>query len=140
MIVLVRKWNGNFPSIASSKLNVWFGGSSSSLVTWILSWLRLTWGCRPSKGYIGEWEVCTEQCTYQWRCWTSRDLLRSAYETNKELFNSERKALDALTEELGLTMIESISPVTLNKDPAGMTPAELDQLINTQVENAKERI
>ncbi len=129
MIMLLRKWDGSFPSMNSSKLQVWFDNSSSSLSTWILSSCALTWGCRNSAGYLGEWELISDSCTYQWRCWTSADFVKQAYQRNADRFSAERNAINNLTHELNLNMIDHVVGVELNKDPAGMFAGELESLI-----------
>jgi hypothetical protein len=129
MMMLLRKWEGKFPSINSSKTNVWFGNASSSLCTWVLSYSSLTWGCANTAGYLGSWEAQNEQATYHWKCWTSPDMLKNAYQKNSNRFKEERSAIDAVTEELNLSMYDHIFDIEINKDPAGMFIGELESLI-----------
>lgn len=133
MIIILRKWNGLFPSVASTKDDAWFNNVSATALTWILSYSVLTWGCRNAAGYSGEWDLATGTATYQWRCWDSQWLYTKEttdLEHNLEKrFNAERLAVDALTTELNLTMFEHITDITLEKDPAAMFSEELESLI-----------
>ena len=129
MMMLLRKWNGKFPSINDSKTDVWFGNASSSIRTWILSYSSLTWGCANSTGYLGHCETATESACYQWRCWTSADMLKLAYQKNTDKFKAEKEAVDSLSKELGIAMYDHIFEIEISKDPAGMFAGELESLI-----------
>lgn len=141
MMILLRKWNGKFPSTDLSRSELWLTEQSSSLSsTWILSWLQLTWGLRQSKGYLGEWEIVGDNATYQWRCWTSNNFLSNAYMSNKENFRVERINVDNIVSSLGLTMTERVLKITIGKDPAGMTTEELDTISLTEPTIKKDEI
>jgi len=129
MMMLLRKWDGKFPSINDSKTDVWFGSASSSIRTWILSYSSLTWGCASSTGYLGHCETVAESACYQWRCWTSADMLKVAYQRNTDKFKAEKEAVDSLSKELGLTMYDHLFDIEISKDPAGMFAGELESLI-----------
>lgn len=129
MMMLLRKWNGKFPSIDSAKTDVWFGETSSSLRTWILSYSALTWGCANSTGYLGHGEIYNGTATYQWRCWTSPEMLKVAYHKNTNRFKAEKDAIDAVTKELNLEIYDHLFDIEISKDPAGMFAGELESLI-----------
>ena len=129
MILLLRKWNGVYPTWEGTRSKVWFGDSSKSLTTWILSCSKMTWGYRSSKGYLGECSLVTTDFTYQWWAWTNEAFAREAYQNNKSLVDNEKAACYALTKELGLELIDIPAKMSLEKDPAGMTAEELDAII-----------
>ena len=129
MIILLRKWDGIFPSLEDSKSTVWLGSSSSNLTAWVLSCSQLSWGYRETKGYLGSWLLHTDTSTYQWYCWTSERFARMAYAQNKKCVDKEKTMCYALTKELGLNIIDIPSTITINKDPAGLTATELNDVI-----------
>lgn len=132
MIILLRRWNGDFPSWEETRSDLWFDkleNSSLPIATWILSCSRLTWRYRSSVGYLGEWSFKTDSNTYQWRCWTSELFARMAYKDNTELFDAEKNACQSLTSALQLELVNIATRIEIEKDPAGLTTIELDDII-----------
>ena len=136
MIILLRRWNGNFPLWETTRSDFWFNkidNSSHALTTWILSCSRLTWGYRASTGYLGEWSNSNDAFTYQWRCWTSEEFARLAYNKNVAIYNAEMASCRALSNDLKMTLVEVSAKIDINKDPAGLTPEELDEIIQRKL-------
>lgn len=129
MIILLRRWNGKFPSPDASKSTVWFGESSSNLTAWILSFSQLSWGYRGTEGYLGSGFIQGDDATYQWHCWTGETFARMAYTKNQKNVSKEKQICLLLTKELGLDVVDFPTHVQLEKDPAGLTVLDLESII-----------
>ena len=137
MIILLRKWDGLYPSWNESRSTVWLGASSLNLTAWVLSSSKLTWGYRESRGYLGGWNLQDETTTYHWHCWTSELFARMAYKDNSTVINEEKKACYKLTKELGFNIIDINADISLSKDPAGLTVEEFAEIIKQKTGKGK---
>lgn len=132
MIILLRFWKGQFPIMEKDRYDVWFEQQDPDVSEWHLDFASLNFGYRETRGYLGDWTLQTEEGTFCWRCWTSEDFAREAYKRNHAIVDREKEKCYALSQKLGMLMIDFATDISIDKDPAGLTSYELKQLADVK--------